>query len=150
MRQVARTWRLRQALISGHDHLRTTAQLAEQDLQTAIAGCPILTHLAQRLTEILDAACRASSLVENVNGLLKQFLLNRRAFRNPETLQHYLNLFTLWHNMRVYPAGQAPGQRAPISTLASSLVRRLARATRLSCCCLATALSDNNCCRFIV
>jgi hypothetical protein len=118
MRQVARIWRLRQALISGHDHLRTTTQLAEQDLQTVIAGCPILTHLAQRLTEILDAACRASSLVENVNGLLKQFLLNRRAFNSPETLQHYLNLFTLWHNMRVYQRGKrqpkSPYQHAGI------------------------------------
>lgn len=110
MRQVARIWRLRQALISGHDHLRTTAQLAEQDLQTVIAGCPMLTHLAQHLTEILDAACRASSLVENVNGLLKQFLLNRRAFRSPETLQHYLDLFTLWHNMRVYQRGKRQGK----------------------------------------
>ena len=76
--------------------------------------------MAQCLTEILDAACRASSLVENVNGLLKQFLLNRRAFRNPETLQHYLNLFTLWHNMRVYQRGKrqgmSPYQHAGIQT----------------------------------
>ncbi len=110
MGQVARTWRLGQALISGHDHLRSAAQRAEQDLQTAIGGCPTLTHLAQRLTTILDAACRTSSLVENVNGLLKQFLLNRRAFRSPETLQHYLNLFTLWHNMRVFQRGKRQGK----------------------------------------
>jgi hypothetical protein len=110
MRQVARVWRLRQALISGHTHLCAATQKAEQDLETASGGCPTLAYLAQRLTEILDAACRASSLIENVNGLLKQFLLNRRAFRNPETLQHYLDLFTLWHNMRVYQRGKRQGQ----------------------------------------
>lgn len=107
MHHVARSWRLQQALINGHDHLRTTAQ---QELQTAIGACPILTQLAQRLTEILDGACRASSLIENVNGLLKQFLHNRRAFASPETLQHYLDLFTLWHNMRVYQRGKRQGQ----------------------------------------
>lgn len=110
MRQVARLWRLRQALINGQHHLRTVAQAAEQALETAIGGCPILTHLLQRLCEILDAATRASSLVENVNGLLKQFLLNRRAFANAQTLQHYLDLFTLWHNMRVYQRGKRQGK----------------------------------------
>lgn len=110
MRLVARTWRLRQALISGRTQLTSMAQKSEQALQTALAGSPSLAHLAQRLTEILDGACRASSLGENINGLLKQFLHNRRSFRNAETLQHYLDLFTLWHNMRVYARGKRQGQ----------------------------------------
>ncbi len=109
-RQVARVWRLRQALISGHHALRPAAQQADEALQRLLADCPALTPLAQRLTEILDAACRTSSLVENLNGLLKQFLHNRRAFRSAQTLQHYLNLFTLWHNCRVYQRGKRQGQ----------------------------------------
>lgn len=110
MRLVARTWRLRQALISGHTQLTSMAQKSEQALQTALGGSPSLVRLAQRLTKILDGACRASSLVENINGLLKQFLHNRRSFRNTETLQHYLDLFTLWHNMRIYQRGKRQGK----------------------------------------
>ena len=67
-----------------------------------VSFCSAIFSLANRLIELLDAAARTSSMIENINGLLKQFLHNRRAFRNSETLQNYLNLFTLWHNMRVF------------------------------------------------
>ena len=74
--------------------------------------------MAQRLAAILDAACRTSSLVECINGLLKQFLHNRRSFASAEAMQNYLNLFTLWHNMHIYQRGkrqgQSPYQRAGI------------------------------------
>lgn len=59
---------------------------------------------------LLDAACRTSSLIENINGLLQQFLHQHRAFRNLDTLQLYLNLFTLWHNMRIFERGNRQGQ----------------------------------------
>lgn len=110
MRLVARTWRLQQALISGHTYLASMAQKSEQTLHTVLGDSPLLTQLAQQLTAILDGASRASSLVENINGLLKQFLHNRRCFRNAQTLQHYLDLFTLWHNMRVYQRGKRQGK----------------------------------------
>jgi len=120
MRLVARHWRLGQALHSGHASLRSTTQRLAQELDSLLTASPALRPFAQRLPEILDAACRASSLVENLNGLLKQFLHNRRAFRNPATLQLYLNLFTLWHNMRIFQRGkrqgQSPYQRAGIQT----------------------------------
>ena len=120
MRLVARQWRLEQALTSGHSHLRFPAQQNQQAMQHILAHYPALQPLVQTLHDILDAACRASSLVENLNGLLKQFLHNRRSFRNPTTLQLYLNLFTLWHNMRVYQRGkrqgQSPYQMAAIQT----------------------------------
>ena len=100
--------------------LRSTTQRLTQELDSLLTVSPALHPFAQRLPEILDAACRASSLVENLNGLLKQFLHNRRAFRNPATLQLYLNLFTLWHNMRIFQRGkrqgQSPYQRAGIQT----------------------------------
>ena len=87
-------------------------------LQSVTVGSPVLAALAQRLAHILYAACRTSSLVECINGLLKQFLHNRRSFASAEAMQSYLNLFTLWHNMRVYQRGkrlgQSPYQRAGI------------------------------------
>ncbi len=49
-------------------------------------------QMADKLWELLNAACRTSSMVEAINGLLKQFLHNHQAFRRPETLQLYLNL----------------------------------------------------------
>lgn len=120
MRLVARHWRLAQALTSGHSHLGFAAQQNQQALDDFLADNPALKPLLQPLHDLLDAACRASSLVENLNGLLKQFLHNRRSFRSSTTLQLYLNLFTLWHNMRVYQRGKrqglSPYQMAGIQT----------------------------------
>ena len=115
---VARQWRLRQALINGHRHWQPVADRSVAMLQSVTAGSPSLTDLAQRLGDILDAACRTSSMIECINGLLKQFLHNRRSFASADAMQTYLNLFTLWHNMRVYQRGkrqgQSPYQRAGI------------------------------------
>ena len=118
IRTVARCWRLRQALINGHRRFRAQAHQAHKELQRLIAGIPWHQQLADQLSHLLDAACRTSSLIENVNGLLKQFLHNHRAFHSPETLQLYLNLFVLWHNTRVFERGKrqgkSPYQRAGI------------------------------------
>ena len=118
MRMVARCWRLGQGVINGHKGFRSLLELAQQDLDALLVSAPQLSPLADRLIELLDAAARTSSMIENINGLLKQCLHNRRAFRNSETLQNYLNLFTLWHNMRVFARGKrqgmSPYQRAGI------------------------------------
>jgi len=118
MRQIARCWRLRQAQINGHTQFNTTASSAMAAMEAMVAGSPVRRQMAQKLMEILDGAHRASSLIECINGLLKQFLRNRRWCPSPESLQRYLNLFTLWHNMRVYERGkrqgQSPYQRAGI------------------------------------
>jgi hypothetical protein len=118
MRLVAKEWRLRQAVINGHRHLRTAAAKTTALLHSVLADMQPLVALAQRLSHLLDAACRTSSLVENLNGLLKQFLHNRRAFPSAAHLQNYLNLFTLWQNMRVFQRGKrqgmSPFQRAGI------------------------------------
>ena len=115
---VAKRWRLRQALVNGHRHWRPASDRTTAMLHSVTAGSPTLAALAQRLADILDAACRTSSLVECINGLLKQFLHNRRSFASADDMQLYLNLFTLWHNMRVYQRGkrqgQSPYQRAGI------------------------------------
>ena len=115
---VAKQWRLRQALVNGQRHWQPAADRTAAMLQCVTAGSPALAALAQRLADILDAACRTSSLVECINGMLKQFLHNRRSFASADAMQTYLNLFTLWHNMRVYQRGkrqgQSPYQRAGI------------------------------------
>lgn len=109
-RTVARVWRLRQALLNGHAQFQSQAQKAEATLQALWADLSDLSPLADRLLSLLDAACRTSSLIENINGLLQQFLHHHRAFRDLDTLQAYLNLFTLWHNMRVFERGKRQGK----------------------------------------
>ena len=109
-RTVARHWRLRQAVINGHVQWRTAAIQAQADLNALIQGNPASDPLATRLLRILDSAGHTSSLVECINGLLKSFLNSRQAFRNQQTLQAYLDLFVLWHNMRAYQRGKRRGQ----------------------------------------
>ncbi|MCP4167715.1 MAG: hypothetical protein GY759_17745, partial [Chloroflexi bacterium] len=110
MRLVARCWRLRQGVINGHKGFRSPLELAQQDLDALLASAPHLSSCADCLTKLLDAAARSSSMIENINGLLKQFLHNRRAFRNSDTLQNYLNLFTLWYNTHLFARGKRKGQ----------------------------------------
>ncbi len=110
IRAAAHVWRLRQALINGHRGWRGAAQEAEDALQTLIGDDEELAWLASDLMTLLDAAGHTSSLIECINGLLKSFLKNRRAFRNIDTAQAYLNLFVLWHNMRVYQRGKRAGK----------------------------------------
>ena len=109
MRTVARHWRLNQALINGHTSFSHLAQQAHNTLRLFIADDLKLHQLAQSLLSLFDAAGRTSSMIENVNGLLKQFLHTHQAFRNPDTLQLYLNLFVLWHNTRVFERGKRQG-----------------------------------------
>jgi len=109
VRTVARCWLLRQALINGHQHWKAEANQAKAALLSTIAADDKLAELATQLMQLLDATGRTSSLVKNINGILKSFFYSRQSFRNLETLQAYLNLFTLWHNMRVYERGKRQG-----------------------------------------
>lgn len=110
MRTVARHWRLNQALINGHSAFEPLAEQAHDDLRLFIADDLHRHQLAQALLALFDAAGRTSSMIENVNGLLKQFLQTHQAFRNPDTLQLFLNLFVLWHNTRVFERGKRQGR----------------------------------------
>ncbi len=110
LRAVARQWRLQQALINGHSSFAQLAHEAQLSLQLLIADDPQRQQLADKLLTLFDAACRTSSMMEAVNGLLKQFLHNHQAFRSLETLQLYLNLFVLWHNTRVFERGKRQGK----------------------------------------
>jgi len=110
IKTTARCWRLRQARISQPQRWQKAAQAAEVALQALTQDDQTLDALATRLMTLLDAAGHTSSLIECINGILKAFLKNRRAFRNLDTAQAYLNLFVLWHNMRVYQRGKRAGQ----------------------------------------
>ena len=110
IRAVARHWRLQQALINGHCSFRQPAQDAKVTLQSLVADDTQRRQMAVMLLGLLDAACRTSSMIEGINGLLKQFLHNHQAFRSPETLQLFLNLFVLWHNMRIFERGKRQGK----------------------------------------
>jgi len=110
MRAVARHWRLQQALLNGHRSFAQQAHAAEASLQSLLANDSLAQQMAEKLVALLNATCRTSSMIEAVNGLLKQFLHTHQAFRNSETLQLYLNLFVLWHNMRVFERGKRHGK----------------------------------------
>jgi hypothetical protein len=110
IRTVARTWRLRQALIDGQRSRKRQAAEAEILLEQLLDGDEVRIAMSTYLMHILDAAGHTSSLIECINGLLKSFLNNRRAFHNRDTAQAYLNLFVLWHNMRVYERGKRAGK----------------------------------------
>lgn len=110
MRTAARHWRLQQALINGHRSFAQQAQEAAIAFASLIADDSQRQQMAAKLLDLLNAACRTSSMMEGINGLLKQFLHNHQAFRSQETLQLYLNLFVLWHNMRVFERGKRQGK----------------------------------------
>jgi len=110
VRAVARGWRLQQALINGQSSRQRQADEATAWVQLWQDEHAGLAAMATYLMNILDASGHTSSLIESINGLLKMFLNNRRAFRNQDTAQAYLNLFVLWHNMRVYERGKRAGK----------------------------------------
>lgn len=109
-RTAARHWRLQQMLINGHAQWRTTADETALELSLWTEAQPALDAFATDLMAILDAAGHTNSINECVNGILKSFLGNRQSFRNLETLQAYLDLFVLWHNMRVFQRGKRRGK----------------------------------------
>ena len=110
MRIAAQVWRCRQALINAQRAGQPRATAAEAALAHLLGANAALAALAPELMHLLNAAGHTSSLSECLNGWLKSFLHNHRAFRNRETAQADLNLFVLWHNMRVYERGKRAGK----------------------------------------
>ena len=110
---VARCWLLDQMIINGHSHWRSAAYDANALVNSVTATAPAMAHFALSLRHILDASGRTSSLIESINSLLKSFFRNRQGFKNQATMQAFLNLFVLWHNMRVYDGRCKRGGRSP-------------------------------------
>ena len=109
IRMVAKCWWYRQALINGYNQFKSAAEAAEIELNLWLDE-PLFAKFADQILSILSASTRASSLVEAINNLLKSFLDSRHSFHSTDTLQAYLNLFVLWHNMRVYSRGKRKGK----------------------------------------
>lgn len=110
---VARSWLLDQMLINGHRQWRTEAKKAASLVKSVTDTDAALAGFARSLRQILDASGRTSSLIESINSLLKSFFRNRKGFKNQETMQAFLNLFVLWHNMRVYEPRCKRGGKSP-------------------------------------
>ena len=127
-RAMARAWRLRQGVINGQ-HWQRQAQEASAWLDVLVADNPALRPLADDLWALLEACGHASSLIETINGLLKACLLARQTLHDQDSAQAYLNLFVLWHNMRVFQrgkrAGKSPFQWAGIQTASSDWLELL-------------------------
>ena len=107
---MARHWKLGQLLINGHKSWQEAYDESREDLKLLCHQNAKSEELAQLLFSNLDASPRASSLIENINGQLKRFLNSRRAFRDQETLQNYLNLFVLWYNSHLFERGKRKGK----------------------------------------
>lgn len=113
MQAIARNWKLDQMLISGHRQWKTEAKKAATLVELVTNTAATLSKFALRLRQILDASGRTSSLIESINSLLKSFFKNRKGFKNQATMQAFLNLFTLWHNMRIYDPRSKRGGKSP-------------------------------------
>ncbi len=110
---IARNWKLDQMLINGHRKWKAEAKKAATLVESVTNTDATLSKFALLLRQLLDASGRTSSLVESINSLLKSFFKNRKGFKNQETMQAFLNLFTLWHNMRVYDPRSKRGGKSP-------------------------------------
>lgn len=110
---VARSWLLDQMLTNGHRQWRSEAQKATSLVKSVTDTDTVLAEFALSLRQILDASGRTSSLIESINSLLKPFFRNRKGVKNQETMQAFLNLFVLWHNMRVYDSRCKRGGKSP-------------------------------------
>jgi hypothetical protein len=110
---VARSWKLNQMQINGHTQWKKEAKKATALVKSLTDTDETLAEFALALRQVLDASGRTSSLIEAINSLLKSFFRNRKGFKNQETMQAFLNLFVLWHNMRVYDSRNKRGGKSP-------------------------------------
>ena len=71
-------------------------------------------EIKKRVFDELDNIIQASSMVENINSLLRPYLDRSKN----QVTQEFLNLFAFYHNHRVYQRGKRAGKR-PIEILTS-------------------------------
>jgi len=69
-------------------------------------------EIKERVFDELDNIIQASSMVENINSLLRPYLDRSKN----QVTQEFLNLFAFYHNHRVYQRGKRAGKR-PIEIL---------------------------------
>ena len=109
-RAVLRACRLERAVTNGRHEQRLPARSARMALEALCQGDEHAPALADALVRILDRSVRVSSAVECLNGILRQFLAQRRHFHDRRRAQHWLDLLVLWHNMRPFERGKRKGK----------------------------------------
>ncbi|MBV7335759.1 hypothetical protein KFU94_47470 [Chloroflexi bacterium TSY] len=117
-RTVARTWRLQQALINGHQRFQSLAQQAQDALDTLIYQMPVREQLAQQITAAWMplVAPPASSSVSTA-CLSSSYTIVVPCLTCPHC--NAISISLLWHNMRLSTGkrqGLSPYQIAGIDT----------------------------------
>jgi len=107
---AARCWRLQHEVHSNQrTAFRCALKRAQDDLAVWIAGDAVLEHWCAQVHTLLECVQRASSAVENVNGIFKPLVKAKKHFSNDDTYANFVALFTLWHNLRVFKEGKRQG-----------------------------------------
>ena len=120
-RLTARYWRVNHAVLSlkqrGSAALRT---YLESEIEAWTTGDEFLIGWIKRLLSLLEWTQRTSSAAENVNSILKPMLRRKKHFKSGLSLERFVALFVLWHNLRVFKEGKRKG-KSPYSILGIDL-----------------------------
>lgn len=110
LQAMARRWRLQHEVESMQRRaFRPSLKHAEQELAIWIKGDAFLEELSDKVHTLLEWVQRASSAVENINSIFKPLVNRKKHFDNADSLYHFVALFVLWHNMRVFKEGKREG-----------------------------------------
>jgi hypothetical protein len=120
-RTVARHWRLQHEVQSNqHRHFRSAMNQAHQEVDLWLAGDAFLEEWAAQLRLLLTGVLRTSSAVENINSIFKALVKRKKHFANADNAHHFVALFVLWHNLRVFKEGLRRG-KSPFEILGIDL-----------------------------
>jgi len=110
LQAIARVWRLEHE-VKGMQRraFRTAWQRAQQELAIWVAGDDFLERWCHQVHALLEWVQRTSSAAENINSILKPLLARKKHFGSAESLSHFVALFVLWHNLRVFKEGKREG-----------------------------------------
>lgn len=110
LQAVARVWRLEHE-VNGMQRraFRSAWQRAQQELASWITGDDFLERWCRQVHTLLEWVQRTSSAAENINSILKPLLARKKHFGDAESLSHFVALFVLWHNLRVFKEGKRAG-----------------------------------------
>ena len=102
-------WQWNKALIKAKNESRREMARAEYLFYTKYAKDSLgdrYEELNKAIFNELDNIIQASSMVENINSILRPYLNNSKN----QITQEFLNLFAFYHNHRRYRAGKREGK----------------------------------------
>jgi len=108
-------WQWSKAVIKAKNSERKREAKERRELYMATAQQILgkrYEHIKEKVFDQLDNIIQASSMVENINSILRPYLDRSRN----QVTQAFLNLFAFYHNHRVYDAGKRSG-KTPIEIL---------------------------------